>query len=588
MKKLKQKLKLKQITKKAYSKRKRQIVLAYCFVDPLIFARIFFPEHMALDSPPHHAEFLSALDPHKTGQKINILAPRGSAKSTYMAVIYPLWRIYFRDCFDMMDMPTSNFIVIVSRSEAIATARVHDIKHKIETHSDMQWLIPKNKRNSWGIKELITANNIKILPKGRGAQLRGALFGAYRPDLIILDDLDDPETVLNPDVREKDQLWFDSDLIRCGRIDGKTNFINIDTVKHEKATANLLRERPGWTTLFFRAIEHPADLSHPENEHLWQQWEKLYTDMNMEALERNANAQAFYEEHENEMTKDVVELWPEMLPYLDIRKEICDVGYYPVLRELQNSTHDPDRALFDMKSAIRFEKQKDGFLRSDKIMVEWKEMTGATVFLDWAGGKDIADNCYACAVAVVWVKLPGNRNDTLNSMMDGTHGYVYTVKMQRTSVDNQIKMCLDLMEKLTNEIHQPNLQIKFGVEGFVQDTWNAQKQVIQHAYRTQREDYKLNKFPTMEFLQRTRNKHDRIDTLQPIIRNKWLMFAKDLDKEFMKQMDLYPTGDFLDGPDALEGACQIRVSRHSYESKQRKEAAARRNKNFKVKMGRPY
>ena len=55
-----------------------------------------------------------------------------------------------------------------------------------------------------------------LVPKSRGGQIRGSLFGAERPDLIISDDLDDPETVRNPDVREKDQLWFDSDFIRAG------------------------------------------------------------------------------------------------------------------------------------------------------------------------------------------------------------------------------------------------------------------------------------------------------------------------------------------------------------------------------------
>ena len=111
------------------------------------------------------------------------------------------------------------------------------------------------------------------------------------------------------------------------------------------------------------------------------------------------------------MQADVVELWPEVITYLDVRKEICDVGYFPVLRELQNSTHDPSQALFDMNNAVRFEKTKDGFLRSDKRLVKWQEMAGATVFLDWAGGKDIADNAFAAVVSVVWVPLPGSRTD---------------------------------------------------------------------------------------------------------------------------------------------------------------------------------
>ncbi len=341
-------------------------MLAYAFIDPLIFARHFFQEHTGVKTPPSHQEsFMESVDMGNTGQKVNIVAPRGSAKTTFMSVIYPIYRIYFKDCFAMMDMPTTHFIILISRSESVAISNVYDIKRKIESHSDMQWLIPKNRRNNWGVKELITTNDIKIMPKGRGGQVRGALFGAHRPDLIISDDLDDPETVMNPDVRNKDQLWFDSDLIRCGRIDGQSNFINVDTIKHAEATANLLCTRAGWNTKFFRAIEHPADLWHPTQEHLWQQWERLYTDLNIDLETRKAQAQDFYDANETAMTEDVVELWPEMLPYLYVRKEICDVGYYPVLRELQNSTHDPSQALFDMKNALRFEKQQDGLLRSE-------------------------------------------------------------------------------------------------------------------------------------------------------------------------------------------------------------------------------
>ena len=82
----------------------------------------------------------------------------------------------------------------------------------------------------------------------------------------------------------------------------------------------------------------------------------------------------------------------KVITYLAVRKEICDVGYYPVLRELQNSAHDTSQAIFDMASAMRFEKTRDGFLRADKRLIRWQEMAGATVFLDWAGGRDIAEN----------------------------------------------------------------------------------------------------------------------------------------------------------------------------------------------------
>ncbi len=46
----------------------------------------------------------------------------------------------------------------------------------------------------------------------------------------------------------------------------------------------------------------------------------------------------------------------------------------------------------------------------------------------------------------------------------------------------------------------------------------------------------------------------------------------------------YPTGDFLNGPDVLEGACQLRVSRFETEREERRECVAQRNRNFKVRI----
>ena len=573
---------LKEMLKQTENRKDRaRLVLAFSFAHVGVFARYFMTEYITNKFGKHHDPIFRSLERGETGKQINILAPRGSAKSTIMAVIYPLHCVFFKWAYEKLGMKPYNFIVIVSKSHTMAKSRIQDIKRKIESDARFSQYMGKE---TWGEQRLITSNKIMLVPNSRGGQIRGSLFGAERPDLIISDDLDDPETVRNPDVRTKDQLWFDSDFIRAGRPDGKTNFINIDTVKHAESTANLLRQRSGWNTQFFQAIENPADLWHPTAEHLWREWEQLYTNMDVDESERHAEAQAFYEKNETQMRADVVELWPEVITYLDVRKEICDVGYYPVMRELQNSTHDPSQALFDMNNAIRFELTADGFLRSDKRLVKWQEMAGATVFLDWAGGKDIAENAFAAVVAVVWVPLPGSRQDKTDSLMDGVHGYVYSAELKRVGATDQMTMCFDAIQKLRAEVPNPELRIRLGVEGFVQDTWDAQKQVIERDFRAQREARNLRNAPVLEFLTRQRNKFDRIDALQPMIRNGWLSFGKGLSSEFMKQMSLYPTSNFLDGPDALEGACQLRISKFESERKERRERVAQRNKNFKVRI----
>ena len=52
----------------------------------------------------------------------------------------------------------------------------------------------------------------------------------------------------------------------------------------------------------------------------------------------------------------------------------------------------------------------------------------------------------------------------------------------------------------------------------------------------------------------------------------------------MTQMSDYPTGDHLDAPDALEGACQVRVSTFERDRRERREQARKRAKNFVVEL----
>ncbi len=556
-----------------------RILVAFAFAHVGIFAKYFMPEYVETNFGKHHDAIFTAIPRHAKGQRVNILAPRGSAKSTCMAIIYPLHCIYFKWAYEKVDIDPIKYIIILSKSFPIAKQRICDIKHKIETDPQFQHLLGKT---TWSTKSLITSNNIRLAPLSRGGQIRGSLFGPNRPDLIISDDLDDPETVLNPDVRQKDHLWFDSDLIRAGRLDGKTNFVNIDTVKHEESIANKLRTRPGWKTLFFQAIQNPADLWHPTAEPLWKQWEKIYSDMSLPDAEREANAEAFYQQHKQEMHgSEIEELWPEMITYLDVRKEICNVGYFPVLREFQNSCRDPSKAIFDMDNAIHFEITKDGLLRSDDRLVRWRQIAGGSVFLDWAGGKDTQDNAFAAAVCVLWEPMPGRRENP--STLSGCHAYVLSVWMDKVKLSMQIDNAITLLEEAQATMAQTyDLKWRLAVEDFVRDTTGAIGEYVRATYREAKERRQTS--ITLEFMPRYTNKIERIAALEPAITHGWLAFNKKLPSEYIKQMSQFPTADHMDGPDATEGACQLRVTEFPsvHKAKRERNHQLARNLDFRL------
>lgn len=539
------------------------------FASPMLWSYFYMGEYLTEDFGRHHGEIFTNLPIGLRGKRLNIIAPRGSGKSVTSVVLYPLYCIFYRDIFKSLDMPYESYIIIMSKSYSMAAARMRDILRHIDTHRDLQQF---RGNREWGVSWAVTANDVCVRPVGRGGQVRGSLFRHSRPSLIIMDDLDDPARVLNPDLRANDQLWFDSDVMRAGSQDGTTNFINVDTIKHVEATSSLLQQRADWESLFFRAIEEPRDLWHPTAEPLWKQWERLYTDMTSTKAERTSRADTFYDMHEADMTAGVVELWPQMLSYRKVREAICNEGYFSVLREFQNTSQDPSQCLFDMESAVRFTCTDAGIERSDGRIVRYADLSGLTVFLDWAGGKDIADNCFACVVCVAWEPQRGSmREDRLPALAGGVYGYVLHAVLDRCSAKAQLEHCFSTVEYARGLVRaSQSLKVRFGIEGFVKDTWNAQEELIRKEFGFVRES-RSEPDISLEFLSRQANKFKRIDTLQVPIANGWLAFEEGLSVEFMKQLELYPTAEFLDGPDALEGALEMPVLRTVAEKRQRRK-----------------
>lgn len=64
-------------------------------------------------------------------------------------------------------------------------------------------------------------STFRVMGKGAEQKLRGLLWDGSRPDLVLVDDLENDELVMNKDRRDKLKRWFRGALIPCLALKGK-------------------------------------------------------------------------------------------------------------------------------------------------------------------------------------------------------------------------------------------------------------------------------------------------------------------------------------------------------------------------------
>ena len=278
------------------SKANNKVILEKLKKDMVLFGKIVMPQMFSVPSPKFHYEIaLELLD--KTKKQINIIAPRGHAKSSIVGGVFPLYHLMFDR--------GQKLIVLVSRTQDHAVKLLGTIKDTIDYSEPFRQLFGywgQHSARSWAKSEVELKDGSMIICKGTGQQLRGIKVGNQRPTLIIVDDPEDENNTKTAEAMEHNLRWLlQSAVPSVDPIKGR--IVIIGTPQHQRCLVETLKEMKGWENKVFTPnIE--------KNFSLWEEWwpiKKLIA--KKEELESINRLSVFYREYMCEIVGDEDQLF---------------------------------------------------------------------------------------------------------------------------------------------------------------------------------------------------------------------------------------------------------------------------------------
>lgn len=475
-------------------------------------------------NPAVDAKKISRLD----GSKNVVAAPRGHAKSTNFT---------FKDSLHATLYLYKHYIIILSDSSDQAEGFLSDIKTEMEDNQEIRLDFGNQQGKVWKSTVILTTGGVKIEAIGSGKKVRGRRHGAWRPDLLVLDDIENDENVNTPDQRRKLDSWFKKAVSKAG--DTYTDIMYIGTILHYDSLLSNTLKNPEYESRTYRAV-----ISFSDRDDLWDKWTELYT--NLFDPDHKQHAMEFYLEHEAEMLKGTEVLWPEKLDYYKLMVIKVSDGDAAFNSELQNDPIDPDSASFQEEWMDYYEPE----------LVDFKDIR--YVFVG-ANDPSLGKNKKSDTSAII------------NLAVDLYSGYLYIemASIEKRKPDQIIKDIFEANRRLKRDYGKGFY--KFGVET-VQFQYFFKEVMVQLSAE-------LGEYIPIEEIQSTVNKMLRIESLQPYIKNGYIKFnAKH--KTLIKQLLEYPMGRNDDGPDALQMAVALALTIRVLAAKPEYQSVMRRALKF--------
>ena len=456
-----------------------------------------------------------------------IAAPRGGAKSTIVS-----WADLAHDVAYGLEA----FVGIISTSRDLSHQLVDDLYRLFsfpelapELHRLYGPFAVDGTKTDFVVNCPSSGNPVgcRIKAFSMRTSVRGVKHASWRVTKWVLDDIEHPVRVLNPDNRDQDEQFLESDVIKAGDDYTRVRLVGTvlcgDSVLDRKLGADAHR----WDGRRYKSV-----LSFPdEMEGLWSKAQAIYQDIDGGGPEqREAAAREFYDANREAMDAGAEVLWPDGQPLFGLMLEYWDNprSFYA---ELQNEPEQAEGQTFNV----------DNF--------QWVGFDGETITTEQ--GRKIDIN--ACRLVVWWDPIPygpkktGRDHAAFAVVARCPNGGLYVLECQlmapRSSPSRQWGYFFALMERYprANFWYENN-------QGTLGDNKEFAAQLAKVSA----------KYPRIRLRgEQTRGRKEaRIANSQPACESGRIRFNRDgLHPKVLKQYGFFPLHPHDDGPDAIERAC---------------------------------
>jgi phage terminase large subunit-like protein len=251
-----------------------------CREDFQKFMTTYMSHHYGKKFGPAQLDLVGTLERmNNTGLRLCRAMPREFGKTSILTG-FLLWNILYQK---------KRFIVYVCDAITQASLVIQTVGSEMDANDlivgDFGDLRGKSK---WGKFEILTQSKVRIMARGAKSRVRGLKSFQYRPDLVVVDDLENDKNSQTMELR--DQLWNWLRKAVLNLLSAQGDVVVVGTIVHWDSIIQRLLKDDAWDSRKIKALDEDGHSTWPEG----------WPDERLERKRKEIGSEAFAQEFLND------------------------------------------------------------------------------------------------------------------------------------------------------------------------------------------------------------------------------------------------------------------------------------------------